>query len=824
MEVLMYLALFFLPIFILKASALKIITPGDSIRDGETLESDNGTFQLGFFSPGDSKNRYVGIWYRVSNTTVVWVANREGPVSDKNGVLSFDDNGILALFNATNGLLWSSNTRRSRTPREPVLKLFEWGNLVVKEMNDDNPLNYYWESFDYPCDNFLPGMKIGKNLVTGFEYYISSWKSSDDPSQGQYSLRIDTRGFPQVVVKKGSETVFRAGSWDGHYLSGRKPEDNPNPLYSYHFVMNQNEVYFRSEILSSSFISRYAMNPFGLMQRFIWHEGRREWQTFSTAQTDLCSTYGLCGSYESCRSDGFTPCSCLEGFVPKSSTSRGLNSTDDMSDTAGCVRRTALDCKDGSDGFLKHTRLELPDTSKAWANNTMNLEQCEEFCRKNCSCTAYANLNVKEKTGCLVWLDELIDITEFSEGRQDLYIRLAKSELDQIQRNRKSKGNQKAVTIAIPIIVPMGLMVTMGLLYKWKRNQGKNKEKMELTIFDFATIANATNNFSSVNKLGQGGFGSVYKGVLKEGREIAVKRLSKDSGQGLDEFKNEVTLIVKLQHRNLVKLFGCCIKGYERMLIYEYLPNKSLDNFIFDKERNKFLDWQRRFHIIDGIARGLLYLHHDSRLRIIHRDLKASNILLDNNMNPKISDFGLARMFGGDQTEDKTRRVVGTYGYMSPEYAFHGRFSMKSDVFSFGVLILEIITGKRNRGYSDLDNNLLQHAWRLWTEGRSLELIDKALVHTDGDAAAVGSNTCITTEIIRCINVALLCVQQRPEDRPNMSSVLLMLGGESTLLQPNQPGYFIEKDLPPLMAAADCRSQEQSICSNEFTITVLDAR
>ncbi|KAE8691891.1 S-locus lectin protein kinase family protein, putative isoform 1 [Hibiscus syriacus] len=811
MEVLM---LFFLFIFILNASALKIITPGDSIKDGETLESDYGIFELGFFSPGNSNNRYIGIWYKTSNTTVVWVANREDPISDNNGVLSLDNNGTLALFNATNALLWSMNTWR--TPREPVLKLLDSGNLVVKERNDDNPLNYYWESFDYPCDNFLPGMKIGKNLVTGFEYYTSAWKSSDDPSQGQYSLRMDTRGFPQLVVKKGSETVYRVGSWDGHFFSGRKPEENPVPIYSYHFVMNQNEVYFRfrSEVLNSSFISRYAMNPSGLMQRFIWREERREWQIFSTAQADICSTYNLCGSYEICGSNSFTPCSCLQGFLPKSLT---FNSTNNMLDS-GCVRRIALDCKGGSDVFFKLTRLKLPDTWNSWANSTMNLEQCKDLCLQNCSCTAYANLNAKERTGCLLWFNQLIDISEFSEDSQDLYIRLAKSELDEIER-KKSKGKDKAVAIATPIILTMGLMLTMALLYKFKTNAGKNKERMELTIFDFATIAHATNNFSTANKLGQGGFGCVYKGLLEEGREIAVKRLSKDSGQGLDEFKNEVTLIVKLQHRNLVKLFGCCIKGDERMLIYEYLPNKSLDNFIFDKRRNKLVDWQRRFNIIDGIARGLLYLHHDSRLRIIHRDLKASNILLDHNMNPKISDFGLARMFGGDQTEDKTRRVVGTYGYMSPEYAFYGRFSMKSDVFSFGVLILEIITGKRNRGYSDPDNNLLQHAWRLWTEERSLDLID-----ADGGTAYTGSDPYITTEMVRCINVALLCVQQRPEDRPNMSSVLLMLGGESTLPKPNRPGYFIEKDLPPSMAADDYTSRGPSKSSNELTITILDAR
>ncbi|XVF04055.1 hypothetical protein REPUB_Repub05bG0048000 [Reevesia pubescens] len=638
--------------------------------------------------------------------------------------------------------------------------------------------------------------------------YTTSWKSTDDPAQGQYSFRIDLHGYPQLVVRKGSEVVFRAGSWNGLYFSIRKPNAKPSPFYSYQFVLNKNEVYFKVELHNISAISRYAMNPSGVMQRFIWNERKEDWEVFSTAQADQCSVYGICGAYASCNSARFTTCACLEGFVPKSSSSGDWNSKD-WSD--GCIRRTPLAC-DSGDNFLKHTRLELPDTSKSWANNSMSLKECKELCLRNCSCTAYANLDIREGTGCLLWFDELIDMTEFTEDGQDLYIRLAKPELDRIRRKMKPKEQKKAVIIAISITIATGMMVITVILYRRKKNlskEGKHKEKMELPLFDFATIANATDNFSSNNKLGQGGFGHVYKGMLKEGKEIAVKRLSKDSAQGLDEFKNEVTLIVKLQHRNLVKLFGCCIKGDERMLIYEYLPNGSLDYFIFDKTGNKLLDWHRRMHVIDGIARGLLYLHHDSRLRVIHRDLKASNILLDNHMNPKISDFGLARKLGGDQTEDKTRRVVGTYGYISPEYAFHGRFSMKSDVFSFGVLILEIITGKRSRGYSDHDHNLLGHAWTLWTEERPLELIDSAL----GDS-------CIVTEVLRCIHVALLCVQQCPEDRPNMSSVLLMLGGESTLPEPKQPGYFIEKNLPP----TGYTSGKQSSSLNEFTITMLEAR
>ncbi|KAK7357545.1 hypothetical protein VNO80_16834 [Phaseolus coccineus] len=226
-----------------------------------------------------------------------------------------------------------------------------------------------------------------------------------------------------------------------------------------------------------------------------------------------------------------------------------------------------------------------------------------------------------------------------------------------------------------------------------KDEEIRSSETLQL---DFSTIMTATNNFSDANRLGQGGFGPVYKGKLSNGQDVAVKRLSKNSLQGDIEFKNEVMLVAKLQHRNLVKLIGFCLERTERLLVYEFVPNKSLDFFIFDEVRRVQLDWEKRHKIIGGIARGLLYLHQDSRLTIIHRDLKASNILLDAEMCSKISDFGMARLFEVDQTQDNTSRVVGTYGYMAPEYVFRGQFSVKSDVYSFGVLVLEIVTGQKN--------------------------------------------------------------------------------------------------------------------------------
>ncbi|RZB89080.1 Cysteine-rich receptor-like protein kinase 26 isoform B [Glycine soja] len=307
-------------------------------------------------------------------------------------------------------------------------------------------------------------------------------------------------------------------------------------------------------------------------------------------------------------------------------------------------------------------------------------------------------------------------------------------------------------------------------------------EPTETLQFNFDIIRMATNNFSETNMLGRGGFGPVYKGKLSRGQEVAVKRLSMNSGQGDVEFKNEVQLVAKLQHRNLVRLLGFSLERKERLLVYEFVPNKSLDYFIFDPIKRAHLDWERRYKIIGGIAKGLLYLHEDSRLRIIHRDLKASNILLDAEMNPKISDFGMARLFLVDQTQGNTSKIVGTYGYMAPEYISQGQFSVKSDVFSFGVLVLEIVSGQKNSGFQHGDHveDLISFAWKNWREGTASNLIDPTL------------NTGSRNEMMRCIHIGLLCVQGNLADRPTMASVALMLNSYShTMPVPSEPAFFM---------------------------------
>ncbi|VAH69454.1 unnamed protein product [Triticum turgidum subsp. durum] len=342
------------------------------------------------------------------------------------------------------------------------------------------------------------------------------------------------------------------------------------------------------------------------------------------------------------------------------------------------------------------------------------------------------------------------------------------------------------------------------------RLEGKSSE---FTLFDLSEVLRATHNFSKENLLGKGGFGPVYKGQLPDGTEIAVKRLASHSGQGFTEFKNEVELIAKLQHSNLVKLMGCCIKGEEKLLVYEYLPNKSLDFFIFDVSRTTLVDWEKRRVIIEGIAQGLLYLHKHSRLRIIHRDLKASNILLDQDMNPKISDFGLAKIFSSNDTQGSTKKVVGTYGYMAPEYASEGIYSIKSDVFSFGVLLLEILSGKRNSGFHQHEDflNLLGYSWHLWEGGRCLELLEASIVEEIHAA-----------EASRYINIALMCVQERADDRPTMSTVVAMLNSENVSLPgPKHPAYFnLRVSKEDESGSVPYSNNADTICSNnDLTIT-----
>lgn len=402
----------------------------------------------------------------------------------------------------------------------------------------------------------------------------------------------------------------------------------------------------------------------------------------------------------------------------------------------------------------------------------------------------------------------------------------------------RGKSANNILAIALPIVAAILAITTVCLCYLRRRRRRRparselphdstnheDIDSIDSLIIDLSTLRGATGNFAEANKLGEGGFGAVYKGDLPDGQEIAVKRLSRHSGQGIGELKNELVLVAKLQHKNLVRLVGVCLQEHEKLLVYEYMPNRSIDTILFDPERRKELDWGKRLKIISGIARGLQYLHEDSQLRIIHRDLKASNVLLDFDYTPKISDFGLARLFGADQSREVTNRVVGTYGYMAPEYAMRGHYSIKSDVFSFGILMLEFVTGRRSSGSYNFDESvdLLSLIWEHWSTGTISEIIDSSLrSHAPGD------------QMVKIFHIGLLCVQDNPADRPMMSTVNVMLSSNTVSLQsPSKPSFFITKSgtysnpysesLYPTASQSAAMSAMAS--PNEVSITELEPR
>ncbi|KAK6142591.1 hypothetical protein DH2020_022939 [Rehmannia glutinosa] len=597
------------------------LSANQTIADGQTLISQNQNFELGFFYPGTSGNRFLGIWYKDTPDVVVWVANRNDPIKDSD---------------------------------EVFLK----------------------------GDTRLPGMRMVYNSNPGLEKHLTSWKSNENPSSGSFIYRIENQGLPEMVILRGGVKIYRA-----------------------HME--------RTNDRSICLLHRYTMN-----------ERKDGWNLVYTIPKDPCDDYGKCGPNGICRVDKVPICECMEGFAPK------FKPDWDFQDwSGGCTRITPLSCPNG-DGFLEVTGVKYPAMLGFWLNTSMSFSDCRDECLRKCNCTAYAQPYINNGgSGCLMWFGDLIDtrVLPGADMNQNIYIRLPVSELEtvlefqanyygihfwsiyntRINLHLIQKQEEKQACKGSANISCFGnsdicrLCVGVFVLARRKRQAAERKsEDLELPSFSFATIAAATNNFSEENIIGEGGFGPVYKGNLSSEEEIAVKRLSETSGQGFEEFKNEVILFAKLQHSNLVRLLGCCINGDERMLIYEYLHNKSLDY----QNRRTMLTWPKR-------------------------------------------------------------------GYMAPEYAIDGKFSVKSDVFSLGVVILEIVSGKKNR------------AWLLWKDNKALELMDECL-----------NDSYIESQVKRCIQVGLLCIQKLAEDRPVMSSVLFMLGCEGAVLsEPKEPGFFMER-------------------------------
>ncbi|CAL5355617.1 unnamed protein product [Camellia sinensis] len=740
-------------------SGITTIRPGEGISFADSLVSQGGNFTLGFFTVKQTKYSYLGIWYiKDSQLWRVWVANPNNPLNDS-GVLTIDSSTrILKITSRGRTVL---NISDQVAANNVTATLQDSGNFVLTD--HENGDRILWESFDHPTDTLLPGMKLGFSIATGQKknWSLTSWLSDYFPTSGAFTMNWEpSKESGQLVIYRRGERYWTSGLLRNQSQTFESiPALSGPPIrycYILNYISNNDEKYFTFSGLNGSLLM-WMLTPNGMI-----HHGAN---SLAIGPVDFCYGYH--------QSDN------------------------------GCVVTKLPECRSSDDKFVQKRATFLPSNARGNYddNSSLSLSDCMERCWSNCNCVGF-NVN-SNGTGCITWTGKL-EYQEDYANTVPIYVLVQGNSSREVEEKRREKEFLQE-------------LISSDNFNNANDGEDDGTEGQALKILSFASIVEATNNFSIENKLGQGGFGPVYKGKLQDGRVIAVKRLSTTSCQGLVEFKNELILISKLQHTNLVRVLGCCIHGEEKMLIYEFLRNNSLDTYIFgtDPAKRGLLDWTKRLNIIEGVAQGLLYLHKYSRMRVIHRDLKASNVLLDENMNAKISDFGMARIFKINETEANTKRPAGTYGYMSPEYAMLGTFSVKSDVFSFGVLILEIVSGRRNTSFYDFDNrslNLTGYAWELWKEGTALELKDPAL----GDS-------CVTTQFLRIIHVGLLCVQEGAMDRPMMLDVISMLNNEAVVLPaPRQPAFFIGRNVPSTTISDGRRSEDCSV--NDLTKSIMEAR
>ncbi|GLJ42368.1 hypothetical protein SUGI_0877450 [Cryptomeria japonica] len=745
---------------------------GASLKGKQTIISKNGTFELGFFTPNGTNNWYVGIWYaQIPDKTIVWVANRETPVRDMPGVFTLSSTGYLTVSDLQVKAIWSSNnTHQTKTSRASILDV---GNFVL--FGAQNTSEIVWESFANPTDTFLPTMKFWKGLK------IISWKSSVDPAPGPFFEQMNpSPGKTDVLLQyKNGVSYHSTGEWTGSYFATLPGSPSYSILKEELVVFSPTRMYYTYKLAPEAGTMMVRVNWKGEISVYYW-VNNNSWNVIWFQPQLRCGVYGICGPCGVCfPQENIQSCRCVEGFNPRDAAA--WNSQEWW--LSGCVRRTPLNCSsiNGSgrgttDGFLQAIDKSLSDEEPFQIMSNSTLRGCKTACLNNCFCTAFSFADSNSPV-CKMWFGDLLSMRDkaISSDGQPLFIRLAASDASQLSA---SSGKSSSRVVALSISVPLGVAV-LGILFigacfiQRRRRRLLEKVAKQDTptlprTFTYKELKVATKNFS--HKLGKGAFGSVFKGTLPDNKLVAVKKLE-TSAKAEKQFRAEISTIGNIHHVNLVKLCGFCAEGSKRMLVYEYIQNGSLDSFLSTKsnEPDKVLDWNTRFGIALGTARGLLYLHEECRDRIIHCYIKPENILLDADFSPKVADFGLAKLVGRDFSRVLTT-TRGTRGYLAPEWLSGLPITVKVDVYSFGMTLFEIISGRRN---SNLSLQESQHYFPAWAadqiqKGNTIGIVDERIA----DKADV-------EEVRRAAVVSFLCIQKDEIEKPSMAQVVRILEGKS---------------------------------------------
>ncbi|GLJ06361.1 hypothetical protein SUGI_0037130 [Cryptomeria japonica] len=767
----------------MEQGTFRAITAGE----GNPIMSEDNRFRFGFINVNSSGEFILSIVLVANVTspalgTEIWTANRQRTVAE-GAVLSLGSSGDMVLEDTDGTVAWNIST--GKTPKKAIAMQMS-GNLQIYNTTNSSLFSsssLVWQSWDHPTHTLLPGqgLKTGYTLVSNY--------SATSASQGPYKLVMEPGGMVLYYKSKFYEPYWSLG------LPGLDYEGILRPCFYTSFSQNAEAVYTGTELRISFNETTSCANgtttlnlapPLNdTLYRFMRLDNDGNLRGYRVPLLPVCGPYGVCMNGQ---------CSC-----PGSGTPDKFDQVRRLDVTQGCYSLSGEpDCNQTSAG---HHFLPI-DGADYYLNeffhplrNVSTIDDCKAMCSSNCSCTAA--FFHSSSASCYLTTAPLNTMKSMSNQTYKAYIKVQNNmPLNQTSASTSlSSGIIAGITVgsvAVALFLCLIIIVTIQYMRKRKANEDDICEK-EIDLaemeeeaflktlpglpprFAYHELKEATDNFSK--KLGTGGFGSVYEGIIKDNSRVAVKKLD-GPRQGYKEFRAEVATIGSISHLNLVRLRGFCADSKKRLLVYELLENGSLDKWLFpsrtgnpnsEENCNMFSTWEQRYNIVIGTARGLTYLHEQCRAPIMHLDIKPQNILLDKNFMPKVSDFGMSKLLNEDMTQIVTT-VRGTPGYLDPEWLRHSIATKKCDVYSFGMVLLELVSGRRNFDPSASDPRLFYFpAWAMLRalEGKYLELVDKRV-----------ENNINREAVIRMAKVALWCIQDNPDKRPWMSVALKMLEGE----------------------------------------------
>ncbi|KAK3011681.1 hypothetical protein RJ639_010861 [Escallonia herrerae] len=781
------------------------------VNEEQAWASDNGTFAFGFTPSGSRDTFELAIWFAdlPGDRTLVWSANMQ-VIShlcmhglfvqiSKDAIVELDATGNLVLIDG-NTTAWMSNTSGAGVQTAVML---ENGNFILYSINQ----NITWQSFSHPSDTLLPGQPLNVSLE------LTSAKSSPYSHVGYYTLKTlqQPTSLSLALTYNLPQSFTNYSYWTGPDISNVTGDvvailDESGSFGIVYGSSSNGAVYLHkndgdsgglssgmNQLSRPSILRRIILETSGNLRLYRWDNdvnGSRQWVPEWAAVSNPCDIAGICGNGICNLDESKTnaSCTCLPG------------TNYDAANDAPCLGNSSLTGKCGSRyenltfkfmiAMVQQTNYYYYESSVI-ANYSDITSKCGDACLSDCECVASVYGLNEETAYC--WVLKSLEFGGYEDPGSTLFVKVESNGSSTPESDGWSgdttKGTESSRTkvLVLPIVLSMtALIALLGcLLYITVHRRRALKKALENSLvvsgapvnFSYRDLQNRTSNFSRL--LGAGGFGSVYKGSLGDGTLIAVKRLDRILPQGQKEFITEVNTIGSMHHMNLVRLRGYCSEGARRLLVYEFMKNGSLDKWIFLslKCRDRLLDWSTRFHIAVGTAQGIAYFHEQCRNRIIHCDIKPENILLDENFVPKVSDFGLAKLMGREHSQVVTM-VRGTRGYLAPEWLSNRPVTVKADVYSYGMLLLEIVGGRRNLDMTFDAEDFFFPGWAFkeMTNGTPTKVADRRL------EGAVEEE-----EVMRALKVAFWCIQDEVFTRPSMGEVVKMLEGSVDVNLPPMP-------------------------------------